>query len=70
MTEWALAKTASRSVLGTMSEFAHMADYYRWNNDEVIDLVELALWLADTPCRVSSPAHALWPIDALRARLA
>jgi hypothetical protein len=29
MAEHVLAKTASRSVLGVMNEFAHMADQYR-----------------------------------------
>jgi hypothetical protein len=32
-----------------MNEFGHMADHYRWTND-VIDLVELSLWLAQVPC--------------------
>ena len=33
-----------------MNEFAEMADHYRWTEDE-IDLVELSLWPAQTPCR-------------------
>jgi hypothetical protein len=33
-----------------MNEFGHLADSYRWRND-VIELVELSLWLAEVPCR-------------------
>ena len=69
MKEWVLAKTANRSVLGTMNEFAHMADNYRWLHDEV-DVVDLAAWLAHTPCGVSSPGSVLWPDEALRSLLA
>ena len=54
MTSWTLAKTASRSVLGVMNEFAHLADNYR-ERREIIDLVELSLWLAQVPC---SPLHS------------
>jgi hypothetical protein len=50
MEEWVLAKTASRSVLGIMNEFSHLADNYRWSHEE-IDLVDLALWLSQVPCR-------------------
>jgi hypothetical protein len=68
MKEWVLAKTASRSVLGTMNEFGHMADNYRCLHDEV-DLIDLAVWLAETPCLVSSPGDVVWPEDAVRALL-
>jgi hypothetical protein len=68
MKEWVLAKTASRSVLGTMNEFGHMADNHRWLHDQP-DLIELAVWLAHTPCGVSSPQGVLWPDEALRALL-
>jgi hypothetical protein len=50
MDEWILAKTASRSVLGVMNEFSHLADNYRWRHDW-IDLVDLSLWLSEVPCR-------------------
>jgi hypothetical protein len=50
MTDWVLAKTSSRSLLGTMNEFAHLADNYRWRHD-TIDLVDLSLWLAEVPVR-------------------
>ena len=68
MKEWVLAKTASRSVLGTMNEFVHMADNYQWMH-EVIDLDDLAVWLADTPCGVSTPGDVVWPKDAVRTLL-
>lgn len=68
MSNWALARTASRSTVGTMNEFAHMAERYRWMHDEV-DLVELATTLAHTPCRVSSPGEALWSDESLRSLL-
>jgi Domain of unknown function (DUF6933) len=67
MNEYALSKTASRSVLGTMNEFSHMADNYRWRND-VIDLVELSLWLAQVPCRPLFSSQGT-PEDELRALL-
>lgn len=49
MTAHRLAKTASRSVLGVMNEFKIMADHYLRQADDV-ELQELALWLAQTPC--------------------
>jgi hypothetical protein len=49
MDEWVLAKTASRSILGVMNEFSHLADNYRWRQDPV-DLVDLSLWLSQVPC--------------------
>ena len=54
MATWTLAKFASRSVLGVMNEFAHLADNYRERNDP-LDFVELSLWLAQVPC---SPLHS------------
>ena len=67
MAEHALAKTASRSVLGVMNEFAHMADAYR-SQHEVIDLVGLSLWLAHVPCSPLYKSH-ITPDRALLARL-
>lgn len=49
MTGHHLARTASRSVLGVMNEFKLMADNYLHQADDV-ELQELALWLAQTPC--------------------
>ncbi|MDQ2874697.1 MAG: hypothetical protein M3Y33_07775 [Actinomycetota bacterium] len=42
-----LAKTASRSVVGIMNEFTHLAD--AWRQDEP-DMLALAVRLATTPC--------------------
>jgi len=53
MAEWVLAKTANRSVLGTMNEFAYLAENFRRLN-EAVDLLELSLWLAQVPCRRGS----------------
>jgi len=61
-----LAKTASRSVLGTMNEFSYLADAYRWRHDE-IELLDVALWLAEVPCRLRSGGFT--PEDKLRALL-
>jgi hypothetical protein len=44
-----LTKTANRSVLGTMNDFAYLADAYRTPNN-AIDLLQLSLRLAQTPC--------------------
>jgi hypothetical protein len=47
MEEARLGKTASRSVVGIMNEFAYLADV--WRQDEP-DLLALAVRLAATPC--------------------
>jgi hypothetical protein len=47
MDEVRLAKTASRSVVGTMNEFTYLSD--AWRQDEP-DLLALAVRLAATPC--------------------
>jgi len=65
MTTHRLAKTASRSVLGVMNEFKLMADNYLHQADDV-DLQELALWLAQTPCRPLYERHVS-PNRELRA---
>lgn len=45
------AKTANRSVVGSMNEFAFLADRYRDQRRlESSDLVELSVRLARTPC--------------------
>jgi hypothetical protein len=43
------APTANRSVVGIMNEFAFLTDVYRRNHPE-LDLLELAMKLASTPC--------------------
>jgi hypothetical protein len=63
-----LAKTASRSVLGVMNEFKYMADGYLHRADDV-ELMELALWLAQTPCGPLYKSH-LSPDRELRAVVA
>lgn len=67
MKDKVLARTASRSILGVMNEFGHLADNYRWRHEE-IDLLALSLWLAQIPCSPLRDRH--WtPEDALRALL-
>jgi uncharacterized protein DUF6933 len=53
MEEVVLAKTASRSILGTMNEFSYLADNYRWRHDE-IELLDVSLWLARVPSQLRS----------------
>jgi hypothetical protein len=65
MADHRLAKTASRSVLGVMNEFKHMAEHYRYTVDD-IDLQDLAAWLAQTPCGPLFMTHVS-PDAALRA---
>jgi hypothetical protein len=57
------AKTQNRSVVGIMTEFAHLAEAYR-AHDKPNELIELSLELARTPCSPLykgpvSPARAL-----------
>lgn len=68
MAEWALAKTANRSVLGTMNEFTYLAEDFRRLN-EAVDLLELSLWLAQVPCSPLFKSHGS-PDRELRAVLA
>ena len=49
MSEVSMAKTSNRSVIGTMNEFAFLAEAYREDMD-TLDLVALSMRLADTPC--------------------
>jgi hypothetical protein len=67
MAEWALAKTANRSVLGTMNEFTYLAEEFRRLNGAV-DLLKLSLWLAQTPCSPLFKSHGS-PDRELRAVL-
>ncbi|MER5336791.1 hypothetical protein [Micromonospora sp. NPDC002717] len=48
MRQWRIAPTASRSIVGTMNEFAFLAD--TWRNTAKPNLVDLAMRLAATPC--------------------
>jgi hypothetical protein len=56
MAEHHVTKTASRSVLGSMNEFASMGNAYR-NLDGIDDLVRLSLMLADVPCGPLYKSH-------------
>ena len=47
------AKTANRSLVGSMNEFTHLAQVHRAHRG-VDDLVALALYLSTTPC---GPLH-------------
>jgi len=67
MDDRVLARTASRSVLGVMNEFGHLADNYRWRHEE-IDLLAVSLWLAQVPCTPLLDRHGT-PGDTLRALL-
>lgn len=64
MSEVVYAKTANRSVLGVMNEFAYLAEGYR-DQSGSIDPVALSLKLAGTPC---GPLYkgAVFPDKALR----
>jgi hypothetical protein len=44
-----LTKTANRSVLGTMNDFAHLAEAHATATNPT-DLLERSLRLAQTPC--------------------
>ena len=49
MADHRLAKTKNRSVIGMMTEFAFLGGAYA-ESEDAVDLVELSLWLARTPC--------------------
>jgi hypothetical protein len=66
MTEIVVAKTANRSVVGTMNEFAFLADRYR-DYLESPDLLALSIKPADTPCgplKGNSPGRVLREVVA------
>ena len=50
MAQAAIGKTASKRVLGIMNEFAFALRY----RDQAKSMVEVALWLAETPCKMRS----------------
>jgi hypothetical protein len=49
MRQAAIAKTANPSLLGTMNDFIGNAKVYVQMHDD-LDLLDLELWLAETPC--------------------
>ncbi len=46
-----VARTQSRSVLGSMNDFAFAADVYFRGDRKSVVLPELDRWLAETPCK-------------------
>jgi Domain of unknown function (DUF6933) len=54
MGQWRTAPTANRSVVGVMNEFTFLADAWRSGH---VDLLELAVRLAATPCGPLYPTH-------------
>lgn len=50
MRESSLGTTANRSVLGVMNEFVYLANVHRENHVGAVDLCDLAVRLAATPC--------------------
>lgn len=50
MRETVFAATNSRSVLGTMNDFAN-ATWWRYQDDPQADPLAVSLWLAETPMR-------------------
>jgi hypothetical protein len=49
MKQASIAKTANPSLLGTMNDFIKNAKVYTQMHDD-FNLLDLELWLADTPC--------------------
>ncbi len=67
MSEVSVAKTANRSVVGTMNEFAFLAAVYR-EHMRTTDLLVLSMRLADTPCsaiKYESPVRLIKEIIAI-----
>ncbi len=56
MAEHLLAKSASRSVVGVMIEFAHLAELHHAEHG-TLDLIDLSLWLAQVPCSPLYGSH-------------
>ena len=61
MNEAVIAKTASRSVLGIMNDYALAIEY----RDEAASLHDFSLFLSHTPLFASTP-QAVWPDAATR----
>ena len=63
-----VARTESRSVLGSMNDFTFSVDAYFHSERKTVVLMELDRWLAETPCKplkYRSPAEAA--ADLMRA---
>jgi hypothetical protein len=65
MRQWRTAATANRSVVGIMNEFSFLAEAWR---GEHVNLIELALRLAATPCGPLYSTHVS-PDRALNAHV-
>lgn len=50
MRDWQVTKTNSRTVLGVMNDFIHLAEAYRNHSPTMHNLPALAARLATTPC--------------------
>jgi hypothetical protein len=68
MEDCALAKTANRSTVGMLTEFAYLADAHR-EHPGPADLTALAVRLAHTPCGPLYKTH-VFPDRALQAHVA
>ncbi len=66
MGEGHYAKTASRSILGVMNEFAYLGDAHRQYHGADDDLVALSVRIAETPTSPLYKRH-ISPDDELRA---
>ena len=55
MNEVSFAKTASRSILGSMADFAYLAEHSLASGHSHGDLTGLSVFLADTPCSPLRP---------------
>jgi hypothetical protein len=66
MDDYHLAKTNSRTVLGSMTDFIRMADWHIYEGPQPPDLLGTALELAEAPC---GPINYDRPKDVARALL-
>ncbi|HCG03269.1 MAG TPA: hypothetical protein DEV93_22370 [Chloroflexi bacterium] len=66
MSDYRLAKTNSRTVLGSMTDFIRMADWQIYEGPQPPDLLLASLQLAEAPC---GPIHHQRPMDVARALL-
>ncbi|MCP4223523.1 MAG: hypothetical protein GY773_09300 [Actinomycetia bacterium] len=51
------AKTANRSVVGSMTDFVFLAEHQPAHQTNNPDLVELSVWLSRTPCSPLDKTH-------------
>ena len=65
MGELAFGPTRSRSVLGTLNDFATMLKF-SWDKNPDASLFDWSLWLAETPC---GPLDMRRPRDVARELL-